>query len=124
VSDQTESKIAELLGPGTITNGTEIVLVDAMYFHGSWAHPFDDKLTADAPFHTLDGNTPNVSTMKTSDEMQYASGDGFEAVMIPYDGVPMAMTIVVPKDGTFASFESSFDGAALDALEASAAIAE
>jgi serpin B len=125
VSDQTESKIPTLLDPGTITNDTRIVLVDAMYFHGSWAHPFDPSLTQNLPFHTLDGNSPAVPAMSTSDEMQYAGGADYDAVMIPYDGVPLVMTVVVPKDGTsFTDFESKFDGNALDALEASATIAE
>jgi len=125
VSDQTETRIKDLLQPGTIANDTAIVLVDAVHFHGSWQNEFDEALTSDVPFHTLDGNSPAVPTMKTSDEMQYASGENFDAVMLAYDGVPMAMTIVVPKEGTsFSSFESSFDGSALDALEASATIAE
>lgn len=124
VADETKNKIPELLGPGTIGNDTAIVLVDAIYFHGAWTHPFESSLTKDAPFHRLDGNTSNVPTMSKNDELSYASGDGFEAVLLPYDGVPMQMTIVVPKAGTFASFESSFTGDQLDAIEASASIAD
>ena len=36
---------------------TRLVLVNAVYFKGLWAEPFDKKLTQNAPFYCADGET-------------------------------------------------------------------
>ena len=40
VSDQTNAKIPELLGPGSVDSGTALVLTNAVYFHADWRTPF------------------------------------------------------------------------------------
>ena len=50
VEDQTHDKIKELLKKGILSADSVLVLVNAIYFKAAWAHPFDAKNTADAPF--------------------------------------------------------------------------
>jgi len=50
VSQKTKGKITDLLGPGTLNSATRLVLVNAIYFKGRWARPFDKADTANAPF--------------------------------------------------------------------------
>ena len=40
----------------------------------------------------------------------YAKGDGYEAVEMAYDGGELAMLVILPTAGTFATFESSLSG--------------
>lgn len=104
VSDKTESKIQDLLAPGTIDSSTRFVLVNAIYFNAAWATKFDKSATANGTFHRLDGSSSAVSLMKESAELPYAEGDGWQAVALPYDGRQLSMLVIVPTD--FASFES------------------
>lgn len=43
-------KIPELLAAGMVDSMTKLVLVNAIYFKGSWEDEFSKKDTADAPF--------------------------------------------------------------------------
>jgi len=40
----------------------------------------------------------------------YAAGDGYEAIEVPYDGDELGMLVIVPKAGTYASFETALTG--------------
>ncbi|KAM7099058.1 leukocyte elastase inhibitor-like isoform 2-T2 [Molossus nigricans] len=50
VKGQTEGKIPELLATGMVDDTTKLVLVNAIYFKGSWQEKFSEKATTDAPF--------------------------------------------------------------------------
>ena len=43
-------KIEELLKAGVLTGMTRLVLVNAVYFKGSWMHRFREKNTKQMPF--------------------------------------------------------------------------
>jgi serpin B len=104
VAEKTRDRIEELLGPGTINALTRAVLVNAIYFKGSWATAFDPEATRTRPFHLLDGSRRDVEMMHGLWETTYAKGDGWQAVRLPYFGA--SMLVVVPDSGNFASVES------------------
>jgi serpin B len=116
VADQTEDRIRELLGKGSIDATTRITLVDAIYLSAAWQTPFSRDATADAPFTALDGTTSAVPTMHLGGFMDYAQGDGWQAVQLPYVGGQLAMLLVLPDD--LASFERGLDGATFAAIRA------
>ena len=60
VGGQTNQKIKELILPGTINPTTRLVLVNALYFKGPWAYPFNSKATYKQNFYTTDGQTIKV----------------------------------------------------------------
>ncbi|MGM0576389.1 MAG: serpin family protein [Myxococcota bacterium] len=117
VSDQTADRIPNLLPQGSISTLTRLVLTNAVYFNASWDTPFEEEDTADAAFHRLDGSTAQVPTMRQTEEIPYAEGDGWKAVRLPYDGEEVAMDLVVPDAGTFADFEASFGPDVLAAVD-------
>lgn len=117
VEDQTRNKIKNLLAEGTLTADTRMVLVNAIYFKADWLTPFDANDTSDAPFYLLDGSETEVKMMSADlTGIPYVSGDGYQAVELPYAGDTAAMTIIVPDQGNFAAFESNFDAAKLDEI--------
>ncbi len=63
VSTATEQKIKELLSVGTVTSQTQMVLANAVYFHGTWEDPFQESQTTPKPFFNLGSNQTLVSTM-------------------------------------------------------------
>lgn len=101
VADQTHDRIQSLIPQGGIDDSTRIVLVNALYFYGSWQSPFMANRTSDAEFHPLTGNAVQVKTMHDETRMSYASGMDFELVDLPYEGGKLSMTVVLPADGKF-----------------------
>lgn len=117
VEDQTKDKIKDLIPQGVLNERTRMALVNAIYFKADWLSQFDPNNTHDAPFHLLDGSETQVKMMSEGlTSIPYLSGDGYQAVELPYAGQTAAMTIIVPDEGNFAEFESNFDAAKLDEI--------
>ena len=106
VAFHTENRIDELLGMDAVDPTTCLVLVNALYFYGSWMHAFDAQATADSTFHTLAGTDVTVPTMHGSFSVPYGQGDGYEIVDLPYDGGKVHMSIVLPEAGRFEEIRS------------------
>jgi serpin B len=105
VDTETEDRIKELLGVGTIDADTRLVLVNAIYFNAAWAAPFTPQSTQAGTFHGLAGDTA-AQLMVSSGELAYAKGDGYQAVSLPYDGNELSFVAVLPDQ--FGAFESAF----------------
>ena len=116
VSQRTNSRIPQLLGPGAVNVMTRLVLVNAIYLKAKWIVEFDPNRTAEAwPFHLLEGGTAQVPLMHKDDSLDYAAGNGWQAVRIPYFGA--SMLVVVPDEGRFATVEASLDGQFVQGVE-------
>jgi serpin B len=89
-----------------------LVLTDAVYLDAQWAHGFDPRHTAPAPFHRANGDVEDVPTMHLDGTLihdgpalGYASGPGWKAVALPYRGNRLEMDVIVPDH--LATFEAS-----------------
>jgi serpin B len=116
VSDQTEGKIKDLLPPGSINNLTRLVLTNAIYFNAAWQSQFHKENTADGQFTLLDGSRVTVPLMKQAERYNYAGGDNYQAVELPYDGNELSMVILLPKAGQFQTFEAGLKGQAVESI--------
>ncbi len=100
VEEKTEDKILDLIPPNAITPLTRLVLANAIYFNGSWLHPFDLAETSPGPFKTLEGSEISVDMMKLFNEnLLYTKGNDFQAVRLPYLSSDFAMTLIIPDSG-------------------------
>ncbi len=108
VADATADRIPELLAEGSLDGATRLALVNAIHLKAAWAQPFLDGATEDAPFTLLDDSTVQVPTMQLNGTIDYASGDGWQAVELPYVGGELAMLVILPEPGFLAEFESIF----------------
>lgn len=97
VAQQTHDKIKSILhrlDPKMI-----LVLVNAIYFKGSWEHPFSKTLTKPADFHLLDGGTKKVAMMSMSrSNFQFLENEDFQAVSLPYADKRLSMYIFLPSN--------------------------
>jgi serpin B len=100
VSQETHGYIPRLFEPDTLDASTRLVLTDAVYLNATWATPFDPNLTAPSSFHLADGSTTQISTMNRTGEYDYASGNGWQLVELPYSGGKTAMDILLPGSGS------------------------
>jgi serpin B len=118
VSDQTRTRIPELIPMGVIDARTLLVLTNAIYFAASWKEKFEPADTSDAPFTTLDGSTLPVPTMHHAKEHRYADGDGWQALELTYTGDDVSMLVLLPAATTFDDFRSKLDASTLAGIVA------
>ncbi len=117
VAEETEGKIQDLFPPGTIDAQTLFVLTNAIYFNASWLWPFPPDDTVERPFHLSNGGTVEVPMMTDNfhyRHVNYAQGDGFQAVEIPYRTWEMSMIAFLPDEGEFEDLEDSLNAEILD----------
>lgn len=110
ISDATETMIPELLPSGSITADTVLVLTNAILFQASWDTPFEEDATSTGDFHRADGSAVEVPLMQAELSARYASGEGYQAVELPYDGEMFSMVILVPDEGDFEGFDAALTG--------------
>ena len=117
IASQTEGKITGLLPPGAITALTRLVLASAVYLKAAWAEPFPERATADAPFYPdgPDGRSLAVPMMRGTATRSYLRGDGYQAVLVPYQDVGLAMAVLLP-DGPLAALRPKVAAAGLGVL--------
>lgn len=119
VSDQTQGRIVDLLPLGSITGDTRLVLTNALYFKATWLRPFEKNSTSDAAFTTLAGADVMVPTMHALQSVTYAAGSNYQIIDLPFFGDELAMSIVLPAEGSFHAVRDAMSTAWLsDAREA------
>jgi serpin B len=122
IATQTEGKITGLLPPGAITTVTRLVLASAVYLKAAWAQPFSEHATADAPFYPdgPDGRSLAVPMMRGTAARSYLRGDGYQAVLLPYRDVGLAMAVLLP-DGPLTALRPKVAAAGVGGLLAGTA---
>jgi len=122
IADQTEGKITGLLRPGTITALTRLVLASAVYLKAAWTDPFPERATADAPFYPDGPDDPalTVPMMRGTAPRAYLRGDGYQAVLLPYRDIGLAMAVLLP-DGPLVTLRPKLAAAGLGGLLAGTA---
>lgn len=103
ISDRTKGKITDLATPDFIHELTRLAVGNTLYFRAAWASVFSSYLTYDESFMRLDGSYGTVQMMHRKGGVGYVDGDGFEMVTMDYAGYAVAMQIIVPDEGQFAS---------------------
>lgn len=98
------------------------VLLNAVYFKGIWARPFDKKKTRDQDFHLAAGKVVPRPRMSFADpgrraggnwptKFAYAEDDGLQAVRLPYGTGRLAMLLILPaKTASLSTLTAKLDG--------------
>jgi serpin B len=98
VDHKTKGKITDLIQPGVLDPATRLVLVNAIYFKGSWAREFDKHSTTKAPFTVTPNQKPEVPLMNLTDDFKYADVDGLQLLELPYVGDDLSMVVLLPRE--------------------------
>ncbi|OAB45773.1 serpin family protein [Paenibacillus antarcticus] len=99
VKKKTQNKIDSILSEPLSTD-TLSVLINAIYFKGTWKHPFSEDLTEQHPFTLGDGSIQNVQMMQQTHEFPYAESEDWQAIRLPYGDGRMSMLIILPHKQT------------------------
>lgn len=124
VEEKTEGRITEVIPPDVLNEMTRLVLANAIYFKANWLQPFDEMHTQDEPFTLLDSSQVQTPMMRATLDIPYHEGEGYQAVLMPYVGHDVAMTVIVPDAGRFEEIETGLSGELIDEVAASAEIHE
>lgn len=98
VEKQTQTKIKNLLTPGTLNELTRLVLTNAIYFKGNWATQFDKELSQEAPFWITPNREISVSMMHQTAGFKYGETEHVQVLELPYAGEDLVMVVLLPKE--------------------------
>jgi serine protease inhibitor len=98
VEKQTNNKIQNLLGPGTVTPLSRLILTNAIYFKAAWANQFSKNFTEDQDFHLSASKTIQAPMMRNSAGYYYLKGPSFQALLMPYEKDEISMLILLPDN--------------------------
>lgn len=98
VEEKTRDKIKDLIQPGNLDPLTRLVLVNAIYFKGSWAGPFDPAQTEEGAFFVSPAAEVRVPLMAKTQRFPYAEFEDVQVAKLPYAGGELSMLVVLPRE--------------------------
>jgi len=101
VERQTDGKIKDVIERDLLNSLTTLVLINAIYFEGRWAHIFKPDETKSAPFHLLSGKSVEVPMMHhrpKSAIFGYAEREELQILEMRYAGLNLSMIVFLPKE--------------------------
>ncbi|KAL0895786.1 hypothetical protein ABMA27_011831 [Loxostege sticticalis] len=114
VEAKTNNRIKDLISPDSLDGLTRLVLVNAIYFKGTWAKQFDKHNTMDQPFHVTPSSTIQVPMMYKEDDFRYGESEALNAQLLEmnYVGGEASMLVVLPRkvDGLNGVLKKLADG--------------
>lgn len=75
------------------------VIMNAIYFNGTWEKKFDKKGTKVEAFHGYTRDIKRVPMMQQNAKFYYASNSDYAAVNLPYGNGSYSMTVILPNEG-------------------------
>jgi serpin B len=97
VSKQTQNKINDLVAPGVLNSQTRMVLVNAIYFKGSWLTAFPKDATRREPFHVTADKSVDAEMMHLTKRFGYRETAEAQVLELPYRGHQLSMFVLLPK---------------------------
>lgn len=86
--------IINQLNPNALT-----VIMNAIYFNGTWDKKFDKKDTKKEPFKGYTRDIKRVDMMQQKAKFDFIEQNDFSAINLPYGNGTYEMTIILPHDG-------------------------
>lgn len=96
VEENTNGKIKDIV-EDPIDPLTVLILINAIYFKGTWTYQFDAEQTQDETFYLSDGSEIQVPMMAQRSLFRNYANDEFQAVELPYGDGTFSMTIFLPN---------------------------
>lgn len=89
-----------------INERTRVVTLNSETVNAAWPELFDASLTTDERFKMLDGTMKLVPTMHTTGTFDVAVSDQYIAFQLPIKNSTLALLVIMPKEGQFATVQT------------------
>ena len=114
ILEQTRGRISNVIADDTFDEDSETlaVLVNAIYFNGSWASSFDPEQTRDGTFTDRNGISSIIPFMEQTRWFSFYENNYFQMLAKPYYDENIRMYFVLPKVDrrlSFSMFEDAID---------------
>ncbi|QYR23580.1 serpin family protein [Paenibacillus sp. sptzw28] len=96
VDKETQGLIPTILDE-PVSEMTKLMLLNALYFNGTWKRPFEPEDTKDGDFTKSDGKVQHIPFMHQEGKFEYDETDEYQAVRLPYGDGQMGMLVVLPR---------------------------
>ena len=97
-SDNTHGKIKDAISQNDVSGNTAMVMINAIYFKGTWTTTFPDGSTRASTFTREDGSPVLADFMEVTAWFAYATYDGYQVLRMPYEGDRLSMLVVLPDE--------------------------
>ena len=84
VEEKTQDKIKNIISPRSLNSDTRLVLVNAIYFKGTWELKFKADQTKDAPFYVSPDKEIQAPTMHQEKHFKYAESESLQILELTY----------------------------------------
>lgn len=91
---QTEGKIPSIVK--NIPQSGVMYLLNAVYFKGAWANPFNSNMTRNDTFYSSEGEV-EVPFMSQKEDFNYAKNDSLQILELPYGNGSFKMVVLLPN---------------------------
>jgi serpin B len=96
VGEVTRQRLQELVPTGALDRRARLVLVNAIYFLGTWAEPFLKESTRSADFHVSPGVNRRVPMMNRTGSYRFLHESGVSVIEVPYSDKDATLLVVLP----------------------------
>ncbi|XP_060651393.1 alaserpin-like isoform X2 [Drosophila nasuta] len=102
VEQRTENLIKDLISPSALDENTQLVLINAVHFKGTWARQFLEFDTRNENFYLNNDNSIKVPIMIMTERFRYAKLDFLDATALelPYEDSNWSLLILLPNRKT------------------------
>ncbi|KAI6192882.1 putative serpin-like protein [Aphelenchoides fujianensis] len=97
VANVTHDKIRDLLSSDSVDAQTRLVLVNAVYFKGTWKNQFDENRTTDEKFFVSADSETKVKMMNMKLKVNYAETADVQVLELPYADEGVKFIAFLPK---------------------------
>ncbi|KAJ8688154.1 hypothetical protein QAD02_023949, partial [Eretmocerus hayati] len=112
VGNQTNNKVHDIVKSDDINSSSGLMLLNAVYFKGSWAQKFEKEATRNRPFYVNKEKQILVPTMFMHSSFKSGYHPELDArfIELPYENKELKMVIILPNkiDG-LSYIEQNFD---------------
>lgn len=113
VKQKTNGKISQIVD--RIPGEAVLYLLNAIYFKGNWAVPFDKTKTKNGQFALLTGIRKKLPMMSQSGRFRYFDNEKFQAISLPYGAGRMSMYVFLPaKNLAYKNFQAEWSAASFE----------
>lgn len=99
IASKTDNKIEKLLSSDSVSENTQMVLVNAVYFKGLWQIPFRPEITLPRPFEVARGVTKTAAFMRTRRYFRTGvdSYTGAKVIILPFEFDEYSLMVILPS---------------------------